>query len=363
MDFTNLDEYEFSYVIEKDGEKIFENSLKLCVEPHQSVNIEIPYEPAACSYGVYLTATLTKDGKICAKTQHALPCEIVEVPLAAPAVLTEDELFIYASGENFSYTFSRHYGTFTSMIVNGREQIVDRPVLSAFRAPTDNDRNIKQYWANLNVWEGENLDTTFSKVYDCFVDGNMIIVDASIAGVSRSPFLRYTQIIEIFADGQINFSVDGHIRPDTFWLPRLGFEFTLPGAHDAFTYYGRGPIENYRDMHNAAPVGLYSSTAASEYVNYVFPQEHGNHYETKMLHIGDLEFTASDSFEINVSEYTPEILFKAKHTDELTKDGNVHLRVDYKVSGIGSNSCGPALEKEYRLAEKAIHFAFSVKPV
>lgn len=26
------------------------------------------------------------------------------------------------------------------------------------------------------------------------------------------------------------------------------------------------------------------------------------------------------------------------HTDELTQDGKVHLRVDYKVSGIGSNS-------------------------
>jgi len=56
-------------------------------------------------------------------------------------------------------------------------------------------------------------------------------------------------------------------------------------------------------------------------------------------------------------------LYKAEHTDELVKDGKTHLRIDYKVSGIGSNSCGPQLEKAYRLAEKEIAFGFCVKPV
>ena len=56
-------------------------------------------------------------------------------------------------------------------------------------------------------------------------------------------------------------------------------------------------------------------------------------------------------------------LFKAQHTDELVKDGKVHLRVDYKVSGIGSHSCGPALSNRHRLEEKEIDFAFTMKPI
>jgi len=56
------------------------------------------------------------------------------------------------------------------------------------------------------------------------------------------------------------------------------------------------------------------------------------------------------------------MLNKAEHTDELVADGKIHLRIDYKVSGIGSNSCGPALESQYRLEEKKIHFAFSIIP-
>ena len=112
-----------------------------------------------------------------------------------------------------------------------------------------------------------------------------------------------------------------------------------------------------------ATVGMYDSTAEKEYVEYVFPQEHGNHNNVKMLRIGKLEFTAETEMEIQVSEYTAHDLYKAMHTDELQKDGKIHVRIDYKNSGVGSNSCGPALPEKYRLSEKTVEFGFSVKPV
>lgn len=363
LDFTNLDEYEFTYAVEADGNVVWEQTVRLSTEPHESVTIPITYEVPACRYGAHLNTVLKKDGHIYAMTQHEFPCEIVAVPKAKKAVLREEGLNIYAEGENFSYVFSKHYGTFTSMIVNGKEQLAGRPVLSAFRAPTDNDRNIKQFWANINIWQGENLDCTFQKVYDCTIEEGIIVVKASVAGVSRLPFIRYTQTVEILADGQIQVALDGKIGKDVFWLPRLGFEIELPGDIKKFSYYGRGPIENYCDMHHWAPVGMYESDAEKEYVNYVYPQEHGNHTGVKLLRIGDLEITSSTGFECNVSEYTAKMLYQAKHTDELKKDGKTHLRIDYKVSGLGSNSCGPELPEKYRLAEKEIVFTFSVKPV
>lgn len=362
-DFTDLNECELSYNIEADGAILHEGSTVLSAAPHATAALQIPYEKVSCRCGVYLNVFLKKDGVLCAKTQHALPCTIAAEAPAAPAVLTEDERFIYASGENFTYTFSKHYGIFTSMIVNGREQLADRPKLSAFRAPTDNDRNIKQLWANINIWQGENLDCTFSKVYSCVTEGNVITTSASVAGVSRYPFIRYTQKTTIFADGQIQIALDGQIREDAFYLPRLGFEFTLPGEVKDFTYYGRGPIESYCDMHHWASIGQYSSSADREYVNYVFPQEHGNHNEVKLLRIGDLEFTSETAFECNVSEYTADALYHAMHTDEIAKDGKTHVRIDYKVSGLGSHSCGPALNKKYRLDEKEVTFTFSIRPV
>ncbi|MEG2670549.1 MAG: hypothetical protein RR957_08785 [Oscillospiraceae bacterium] len=38
------------------------------------------------------------------------------------------------------------------------------------------------------------------------------------------------------------------------------------------------------------------------------------------------------------------------------------LRVDYKVSGIGSNSCGPELLEKYRVDDKKIEFDFFILP-
>jgi beta-galactosidase len=67
--------------------------------------------------------------------------------------------------------------------------------------------------------------------------------------------------------------------------------------------------------------------------------------------------------EICVSRYSTAALMQAEHTDELLADGNTHLRIDYKVSGLGSNSCGPDLEKPYRLDEKEIDFRFTIRPV
>ncbi len=50
----------------------------------------------------------------------------------------------------------------------------------------------------------------------------------------------------------------------------------------------------------------------------------------------------------------------AEHTDEIGEPDAVHVRIDYKVSGIGSASCGPALDEKYRLCEKKISFAFTM---
>jgi len=91
------------------------------------------------------------------------------------------------------------------------------------------------------------------------------------------------------------------------------------------------------------------------------PQEHGNHIRTKLLRMGSgLTFATNGEFEFNVSEYTADELTCAMHTDELHKNGKTNIRIDYKVSGIGSNSCGPGLLEKYRLDEKEFSFEFYI---
>lgn len=360
LDFTNLSEYEFKYIIETDGNVICEKSVKLNALPHASIAIDIPKEKIVCKYGAYLTTFLTKNGITYAHTQHELPFERLKSEKFEETELFEDDKYVYAENGNFKYVFSKKFGCFESIIINGEEQLAGKTQVSAFRAPISNERNIFQFWTNANIWQGENLNSGFNKVYDCRIEDNTIIVSAALAGVSRCPLFKYTLRIKIYGNGKIDFNINGDIRKDAFWLQRLGFEFLLPEKFRDFEYFGKGPLDNYSDLQNCALTGKYSSNADDEYVNYAVPQEHGNHLNTKCLKIGNMEFSSDKGFEFCVSKYSASTLFEAKHISDLKTDGKIHLRIDYKSSGVGSAACGPELRDEFKLKEKKIDFSFSV---
>ena len=362
-DFTSFEGFKFVYTVEKDGIVISEQAFELKTQPHASDAIEIELPEATASYGMYLKCRMLSGDEEIAHTEHKIECETEKSQPKALAELCEDDRNIYCNADGFKYTFSKLYGNFTSLVINDEEQLDSRIKLTAWRAPTDNDRNIKYRWGNYNIWQGENLDCLFSKVYECSVIDGKIKVLGSIGGISRKPFFRYSLEISVFSDGAIEFNLNGNVRESVVWLPRLGFEFTMSGSGKEFTYYGSGPYESYSDMCHASSVGLYSSDADKEYVNYVMPQEHGNHTMTKMLSIGNMKFTSDTTFDFNVSDYSSEMLTKAMHTDELEKDGKTHVRIDYKNSGIGSNSCGPSLPEQFQLKEKEISFKFKIERI
>lgn len=362
-DFTSLSEFSFKYEIAVDGKIIEENSLCLDVKPHESTKFKIEL-PKKCKLGAFVNCyLLDKNGYELAQKQLRIDVtEDKKIYDKTPCSIEEDDNFITFSGSNFQYIFSKHLGTFVSLKKERKEQLLAPIKLSAWRAPTDNDRNIKQKWYWYNTWEGENLNRQFEFVYDCKLNKNTITVQGALAGVSRTPFFNYIVNYTVNKDGKIRVELDGKVKEDCIWLPRLGFEFKIPYESDKFRYFGAGPTESYCDMSRHSRVDWYESDADSEYVPYIMPQEHGNHTKTKVLEIKNgITFEAEDEFDINVSHYTIKMLDDAKHINELKKDIGTNVRIDYKNSGIGSNSCGPELLEKYRLSEKEIDFTFYTK--
>ncbi len=360
-DFTDFSECELSYTIEADGKQISSGVLDLALAPHGVAEIELEIPEIECEYGAYITCYLKNTGETVGFTQHKLEAQKNEnIKEFVPACCSESEYEAVFSGEGFEYIFSKHYGNFTSIKKNGEEQLCERVDLTAWRAPTDNDANIKFKWGKYDIWQGENFDCQFNKIYDCSIENGVITVSGSLAGVSRKPYCKYTMVVKVDRDGVITYELDADIRENVIWLPRFGFEFKLKKENSAFKYFGKGPFENYVDLSHSTVYGMFESDASEEYVHYVRPQEHGNHCGTSMLEIGKLTFKSEQAFEFAVSEYSTEAITKAEHTNELVKNGMTNLRIDYKVSGIGSNSCGPALSDKYRLSEKKIRFVFSI---
>lgn len=362
-DFTDYNECTMHFAVEADGVAVQKWSEKIDLAPHETRDYKLDVEDAQYKYGLYLTVQLEKDGGIVATTQHKLKENKLEGSTFIPAKTQASEWEVCFWGERFTYVFSRLEGGFTSMVVDGQEQLAQPMRLTAWRAPTDNDRNVKVYWGNYNEWQGENLNKLFHKCYVFAAENGKLSLRGSLAGVSRRPFYQYDLEVSVDVNGKVALHMQGAVENDTFYLPRLGYEFAMPIKNATFCYFGFGPHESYCDMHHGSTVGLYESTAEREYVPYVRPQEHGNHFGTRMLEIGKLHFEADTAFEINVSQYSTSQLEKAEHTDELFPEGMTYVRVDHKVTGLGSNSCGPEAAEEYRLNEKNILWDIQIAPL
>ncbi|MBR3606427.1 MAG: hypothetical protein IKL51_02485, partial [Lachnospiraceae bacterium] len=69
-----------------------------------------------------------------------------------------------------------------------------------------------------------------------------------------------------------------------------------------------------------------------------------------------------EAFSFNFSSYTQEELEKKKHNFELEECKSNILCIDYKQNGIGSNSCGPELLKDYQFDDDKFQFKINIIP-
>lgn len=365
FDFTNLSEYKICCTVEADGRCVHSVCFDADIAPHSKASYPFkPNVPDFCTYACCLNVSLIdKNGFETASMQITL-----DVPVKRPArsnesgniVITKDHDSIIITGEGFEHALNAHTGMLSD--IDGR--LDGESKLSVWRAPTDNDRRIKKKWGYIDGdnMSGENMNRLCRKIYEYSIADNTVTFSGSLSGISRTPFFKYNLEYTFFDDGSIHMSLCGNVRSDCVELPRLGFEFSLPCEFKKFRYYGMGPEECYSDMHHFAKLGMYESSADKEYVPYIMPQEHGNHFKTFCLETENgLCFTADKSFEINVSEYSSEMLTSARHTDELQKSGSISVRIDYKNAGIGSNSCGPELLPQYRVSDKQVNFGFTIE--
>ena len=367
FDFTNLNESKIKLETQIDGKTAKTKELTLDVLPKNSAELDISdmITEKECMLGAYLNVyMINSDSYETACEQFKLDIPVkCESECAESACLKEDKSFIIAEGEGYKYVFSKKLGNFVSMEINGEEQLLEPVKITSWRAPTDNDRHVRKKWeySEADNMSGMNFNRTFSKVYSCIAKDGKIYVSGSLAGVARKPYFRYNAVYEIMKNGKINVKLHGDIPEKCIFLPRLGFEFKTIYKNNKFTYFGMGEGENYIDMHGSAIMGLYESTPEKEYVNYIRPQEHGNHMNARMLKFENGLKFEGESFEFNVSDYdSKELTNERGHINEIRKNGAVNIRIDYKVSGIGSQSCGPMLLEKYQLNDKTVDFEFSI---
>lgn len=114
-------------------------------------------------------------------------------------------------------------------------------------------------------------------------------------------------------------------------------------------------------------MGVYRSNVDAMGTDYVYPQENGHREKVCWFVIGDgrksLLCTMERPLGLNLSNYTDESIEKAAHTFELEAAEDVIIHLDYKHSGLGSNSCGEEQLEKYKVKREDFAMAFRLQVV
>jgi beta-galactosidase len=274
---------------------------------------------------------------------------------------------ITINGSDFHYTFDKHSGAFTHIAYRGIKMLAVPPTFTVWRAPTDNDRNIKHRW----MLEGYDRLTTH--VYAVAVTPNddkqiAVSVDFSLGGYIIKPVIRGNCVWTIYGSGDIVLRAHVSVREGLPFLPRFGLQLPMPKGNELVEYFGYGPHESYIDKRWSTRKSRFATTVDDMHEDYLMPQENGSHYATEWAVVSDLQgmgllFIGMDDFSFNASHFTPQDLTAANHPHELTRRDETIVHLDYMMSGVGSNSCGPELLPQYRLSQSEIDFALRLRPI
>lgn len=158
-------------------------------------------------------------------------------------------------------------------------------------------------------------------------------------------------------------------------MGRLGYIMQVPARFDRFTYYGRGPVENYSDRYTCAFIGKYGGSVAEQVSNYTKPQDMANHEQVRWAALSNgrhgIFFEAclnslrsSDSgrpvMSVSALPYRAVDLVEAAHQYELPAPGDTWLCLDAADTGLGGASCGPAPLPE-DLVRSDADFGFTIR--
>lgn len=265
--------------------------------------------------------------------------------------------FIRIVTSRHTWSFAVGRGVLSDLISFEGEKILLSPSsFVLYRAPTDNDRKIKATWKRLG------FDRVSSKTYSyCVVQEEGVIrlsFCISLSAPARQPFYKGQVEYTITSDDEL--FIDLHlVRDDDIPdPPRLGLKFHLQEENPGYRYYGFGPGENYLDKHCSSYIDWFSGEVQDLFTDYIRPQENGSRSCVKFLELGKLKVEGDFSF--NASCYDIVDLENAGHDWNLVRKDGIYLIIDYKMSGVGTASCGPELPMKYRLTEREIDWKIRI---
>ncbi len=359
-------------------ELLLKNDMPWAKKGYVQMNEQLPLKDAVKS--IYI-ADAAKGGKI----KSTVIKETIDGKEVALRTLD-------AADGSFKIVFDESKGVLYNVVYNGTEIFAPGSTmkLNTYRAPVDNDN---WAWNNWYVNGLYNLqDEVMSFVTKTNKDGSVVLQytvrsqaphpgrrvklednnfkvtdDSRELGENDFHFVS-NRIYTIYPDGSIelNSAITGNKNID---LARIGYQMLLPADLKNYTYYGRGPWNNYNDRCTAAFVEQYKSTVAEQFVHFPKPQDMGNREGIRWAALTNdagngVLFVSTEGLSTTALPWNDVELTEAAHPYQLPASSGTWLSLDKKVTGLGGNSCGQGGPLDYdrvRAGENSV--SFIMRPV
>ncbi|OKZ27675.1 MAG: beta-galactosidase [Bacteroides finegoldii] len=356
-DFSNLNEYELHWNVTADnGEKIAEGTKVLDCEPHATIDVSL-------------------GNVLLPKTVREAYLNISWTRREASPMIAEDWEVAYdknytgyrpqKAGET-TFTVDKETGALTSLALDGKELLATPITLSLFRPATDNDNRDKN---GARLWRKAGLDNLTQKVTSLKEGKNTTTAAIELLNAKGQKVGTADFIYTLDKNGALKIRTT--FQPDTAIvksMARLGLTFRVADTYDQVSYLGRGDNETYADRGQSGKIGLYQTTPERMFHYYVTPQSTGNRTDVRWTKFTDrsgegILVDSNRPFQFSIVPFSDVLLEKARHINELERDGLVTVHLDAEQAGVGTATCGPGVLPQYLVPLKKQSFEFTLYPV
>jgi beta-galactosidase len=381
--YTNLEKYNFRYEVLKNGLVIKSGTIAISLAPQSKKKVQLELPKLTTEYGVEYLLNIyayTSEGTEVLPQNFEVAREqfsISEGNYFAKSsvsetnpVLKETKDAITLSAAGVEVTINKNTGLIQRYTSDDKDYFDQMPIPNFWRAPTDNDFGNNMPVLS-NVWRAAGKTAILNSIEVKKESGKTIVVaNLFLKDVTSTYTITYT----MNSDGSltlINSFKAGNNQLSE--MPRFGMLFSLKKELDNFSYYGRGPWENYQDRNTASFKGIYQSKVADQYVPYIRPQENGYKTDVRWLTLSNnsgngIEIEGLQPLGVSAlhnypEDFDPGLTKKYRHSNDITPRKEVVVCIDLAQRGLGGDTSWGALPHEqYQLKNKEYSYGFVIKP-
>lgn len=383
-DLTNSN-YTYKWVLLKNGEKTAEGAFDAVVaaDSRKDVKLSIPKVSSEAGVEYYLqvfayqkkATEFIPEGFEVAKEEFAFPTNnyFAESANADGAVKVEkkEDKVIVTSGD-VTYEFSTKEGRSLLAMKDGKDNVFYRtPSLNFWRASTDNDFGAGTQYKSL-LWNAASHNQ--KTVYKNMTEKDGVVTfsyEVRPIGVEAKVDMTYT----VNKDGSLTVKADYKALSDNLpEMVRFGMMMTLPKSVNNFTWYGRGPLENYIDRNKDSFMGVWNGKVEDQAYPYYRPQETGNKTDVRWFTLQNengkgIKVTGAQPLSVSATNNRPEDLDpgttkKQQHWSDVLPLNETVLCVDLFQKGVaGLNSWGAQPLDQYRFHGKEYSYSYTISVI